>query len=74
MFLVSMMFGKPNKSIILSVVVSNIHYRSTSTHVLPKWMKKLFILQVAPLIGVKRPNPTNIFLPTDHKRRKAHAE
>ena len=57
-------------SVILSVIVSNVHYRSTSTHVLPGWMKRFFIMKVAPMIGVKRPNVSNIHLPTDQSRRK----
>ena len=61
-------------SVILSVVVSNVHYRSTSTHVLPAWMKKFFIMKVAPLIGVRRPNVSNIVLPTDNSRRKGQGE
>ncbi|CBY33377.1 unnamed protein product [Oikopleura dioica] len=62
-------------SVILSVVVSNVHYRSTSTHmeVLPGWMKRLFILRIAPKVGLYRPNIEGIILPTDNKRRKAHS-
>ncbi|CAG5079478.1 Oidioi.mRNA.OKI2018_I69.PAR.g9262.t1.cds [Oikopleura dioica] len=60
-------------SVILSVVVSNIHYRSTSTHILPGWMKRLFILKIAPKVGLYRPNIEGIILPTDNKRRKAHS-
>ena len=49
---------------------SNIHYRSTSTHVLPDWMKQFFILKIAPLIGVTRPNPVAISLPADYRNRR----
>ena len=36
-------------------------------------MKRLFILKIAPKVGLFRPNIEGIILPTDNKRRKAHS-
>lgn len=36
-------------------------------------MKRLFILRIAPKVGLYRPNIEGIILPTDNKRRKAHS-
>ncbi|XP_070542901.1 neuronal acetylcholine receptor subunit alpha-2-like [Ptychodera flava] len=42
-------------SIVITVVVLNIHHRSPSTDTMPHWVKKLFLEILPPLLYMKRP-------------------
>lgn len=44
-------------SIIVTVIVLNVHFRSPSTHTMAPWVRKLFLDILPRLLVMRRPNP-----------------
>ncbi|CAF3425142.1 unnamed protein product [Rotaria socialis] len=47
-------------SIVVTVVVLNIHFRSPSTHQMPAWVRRVFLHVLPRLLWMRRPKPTNL--------------
>ncbi|XP_061619803.1 cholinergic receptor, nicotinic, beta 1 (muscle) like isoform X3 [Phyllopteryx taeniolatus] len=52
-------------SVILSVVVLNLHHRTPSTHIMPNWVRSFFINFLPKYIGMTRPEPEECLLKED---------
>ncbi len=50
-------------SVLVTVVVLNIHFRSPSTHVMPRWARRLFLHVLPRILLMKRPLPSSSLAP-----------
>nr|XP_039272116.1 acetylcholine receptor subunit beta-like [Styela clava] len=62
--------------VIFSVIVCNIHYRSSRTHLMPKWVKTFFMDFLAPILYVERPPQAQdaVKKPTRNSRTEKHVK
>ncbi|XP_069377657.1 neuronal acetylcholine receptor subunit alpha-2-like [Paralichthys olivaceus] len=44
-------------SIVITVFVLNVHHRSSATHTMPRWVRRLFLCSVPRWLCMKRPHP-----------------
>ncbi|CAF3536330.1 unnamed protein product [Rotaria socialis] len=59
-------------SILVTVVVLNVHFRSPSTHQMPTWVRRVFLHVLPKLLLVRRPksiNPLDLHLATMNRNR-----
>ncbi|CAF1068539.1 unnamed protein product [Rotaria sordida] len=59
-------------SIVVTVVVLNIHFRSPSTYQMPTWVRRVFLHVLTKLLWMRRPkpiNPLNYHLSTKNRNR-----
>lgn len=54
-------------SIVTTVCVLNVHHRSPSTHYMPNWVKRLFLVSLPTFLLMRRPGSSNV---RDKLRRK----
>ncbi|CAF4424752.1 unnamed protein product, partial [Rotaria magnacalcarata] len=47
-------------SIVVTVVVLNIHFRSPSTHQMPAWVRRVFLHVLPRLLWMRRPKPIDL--------------
>ncbi|XP_062334317.1 neuronal acetylcholine receptor subunit beta-2-like isoform X2 [Osmerus eperlanus] len=47
-------------SIVTSVCVLNVHHRSPSTHRMPDWVKRLFLVRLPAFLFMRRPGSSNV--------------
>ncbi|XP_077989125.1 neuronal acetylcholine receptor subunit alpha-2-like [Glandiceps talaboti] len=43
-------------SIVITVIVLNVHHRSPSTHCMPRWVRRVFLEAIPPWIGMRKYN------------------
>ncbi|KHN70752.1 Acetylcholine receptor subunit alpha-type unc-63 [Toxocara canis] len=47
-------------SVVVTVITLNVHYRTPTTHTMPKWVRRVFIELLPRYLLMRRPTPANI--------------